>query len=512
MAAINIRIDRDSSRPLYDQIVDQITKLINDNTLKIGSRLPSMRDLAAEIGVNRNTVGLAYSELESSGVVQTKIGSGTYVKSCPPVISPIEWSGEESGGRGVGSIRMEDALSRRAREENPLVKRLSSGDREGRIELGGLVADREFFPAEKFRQVLSDVVKEMGPVVLDYGSQEGYSPLRRWLAARLSAEGAPVAEENLFMLNGSQQGLDLVAKLLVDEGDAVVVEAPTYHNAIGVFRMYGARLQSVPLDSQGMRADRLSELLESDRGVKLIYCMPNFQNPTGITMSRERRGEIAAIAAHHGVPVLEDSFDAELRYRGEPEPSLREMPGGGETLLLGTFSKILFPGLRLGWLVVPAVFREAFRRIRAYTDLAAGLLGQAAMHRFCEMGYLDDHLKLVCKENRARLAAMLQAMERHFPDGVSWTVPEGGMSLWVTLPAGVDSVELLIEARRAGVNFSPGSLFFAGGSGGDQTLRLSFTVEREERIEEGIARIGAILREKMVGRQAAGEEINDVLL
>lgn len=510
MTAFTIRIDRDSIRPLYDQIADQITNLINNKELLGGSRLPSMRDLAAEIGVNRNTVSLAYAELESSGVVQTKVGSGTYVKKRTAETSSKPWEGDTSGG-GENSIRLEHALSRRTRHENPLVERLSSGDRENRIELGGLVADREFFPAEEFRLVLSDVVKEMGPIILDYGSQEGYAPLRRWLAERLSASCGAVAEENLFMLNGSQQGLDLVAKLLLDEGDTVVVEAPTYHNAIGVFRMYGARLQPIPLDDQGMRSDMLTEFLESGRRVKLIYCMPTFQNPTGITMSRERRGEIAAIAARHGVPMLEDSFDAELRYRGEPELSLRAMPGGGNTMLLGTFSKILFPGLRLGWLVVPPLFRKAFRRVRAYTDLAAGLLGQAAMHRFCEMGYLDDHLELVCRENRARLKAMLDAMEKHLPEGVSWTVPEGGMSLWVTLPGGIDSVELLIEARRAGVNFSPGSLFHVGGDG-NHALRLSFTVEREERIEEGIARIGAILREKMVGRQAAGNEINDVLL
>ncbi len=509
MPQLPITIDRNSGTPIHVQIVESFSNLIQNKELKPGERLLSMRDLARSLGVNRNTVGLAYTELESIGLVQTRVGSGTYVieanqgrdvgRSLPP------------GGAGRGGERLEHALSRRTRQGDALAERLSGGDGDtARIELGGLIPDRELFPAEEFRLVLSDVVKEMGPVILDYGSREGYRPLRRWLAERLSGMCGEVEEENLFIVNGSQQGLDLVAKLLLDEGDTVVVEGPTYHNAIGVFRLYGANLRPVPLDGNGMRADMLGDILEGER-VKLIYCMPTFQNPTGVTMPLERREEIVAAAARHGVPVLEDNFGADLRYSGDEQCALRSLRGGENGLLLGTFSKILFPGLRLGWLVLPSAFREPFRTIRAYTDLSAGQLVQAAIHRFCEMGYLDDHLEKVRRENGARLGAMTSAMETHFPEGVSWTVPDGGMSLWVTLPRGIDSMELLMDARREGVNFAPGVLFHAGG-GGRNEFRLSFTVEKEERIAAGIAALGELLRRRIATRRAGEWRESDVLL
>ncbi|MBN1826466.1 MAG: PLP-dependent aminotransferase family protein [Candidatus Eisenbacteria bacterium] len=500
---MEIRIDRESKSPLYEQIAESIVKMIDNNDLRSGDRLPSMRDLARLLGVNRNTVSLAYSTLEKNGLVQSGVGRGTFVRR----------DGRAHGERpgGDGGFDWERSLARRALEiEKGVLERITRNDGEKRIELTGPVADQALFPVEEFRHVLSEAVREMGPSVLDYGAREGYLPLRRWLAERLSGQGVSIAEEDLFIVSGAQPGLDLVGKLLLDEEDTVAVESPTYYNAIGAFRLYGARLAPVPLDEEGMSVDALEETFRRGK-VKLVYCMPTFQNPTGITMSRARRERILEAAARHGAAILEDQFDAELRYGGEPETALRGLPGGENVLFLGTFSKMLFPGLRLGWLVAPPRLHEPILRIRRCSDLTAGLLAQVAIHRFCERGFLDRHLEMVRRVNAARLRALLEAMERFFPEEVRWTRPDGGMTLWVTLPRRVDSVEMLLEARRRGVDFSPGPLFHVDG-GGSHAFRLSFSLEPEERIAEGVRVLGDILKGRMTGSPRRPEASPAVLL
>jgi 2-aminoadipate transaminase len=264
------------------------------------------------------------------------------------------------------------------------------------------------------------------------------------------------------------------------------------------------------MDGEGLLPGALEETF-ARRPVKLLYCMPTFQNPTGVSMSRERRGAILALARRCGVAVLEDTFDSDLRYRGKEEAPLRCLPGGEDVLLLGTFSKILFPGLRLGWLVAPAPLHGAIGRLRRSADLAAGLLAQAAVHRFCEKGLLDRHLDHVRGVNARRLKVLVESMRRCFPDEVRWTEPEGGMSLWVTLPSNVDSVEVLLEARRLGVNFSPGPLFHAD-AGGSNAFRLSFTLEKEERIAEGVRILGEILRMKIAEPRGVPDDAPSVFL
>lgn len=501
-----IRIDRSREAPVYRQIFESISNDINNNTLESGDRLPSMRDLAGRLGVNRNTVSLAYRELEKIGLVHSDVGRGTFV-----IGSRGGTSGSPSPRRGAGGgFEWERLVARRTVGRGDVLDRITRGDGVDRIELTGMVPDRDLFPVEEFQQVLAEIVKDVGPSVLDYGTREGYPPLRRWLSERLSAHGAPVREDDLFILNGAQPGLDLVGKLLLEEGDGVAVESPTYYNAIGAFRLYGATLLPVPLDEEGLRLDALEETF--DRWpAKLLYCMPTFQNPTGVTMGRGRREGVLELARRQGVAVLEDTFDAELRYRGEEVISLRGLPGGEDVLQLGTFSKILFPGLRLGWLAAPPALHRAIGRIRRCTDLTAGLLVQAAIHRFCELGHLDRHLEKVRAANRRRLRVLLDSMAAHFPDGTSWTRPDGGMSLWVTMPRGLDAVELLLEARAEGVNFSPGPLFHAEGGGGD-AFRLSFTLEGEERIAEGVRILGRLMGEKIAGRKGTRSDAPSVIL
>ncbi|NNE09879.1 MAG: PLP-dependent aminotransferase family protein [Gemmatimonadetes bacterium] len=496
-----IVIDRSDGRPIHQQIADGVEKLARDGELGAGERLPSIRRLAVLLGVNRNTVAQAYSELERRGSVETRVGSGTYVGGADAAQARERAGGALSAGRARNRPRagnrggVEHSLSRRTRSGPDALARLSVTDNVPRIELGGLVPDSDHFPLEDFRVVMNETMAEMGPGILDYGSREGYPPLRAWLANRLREQGASIHEDEIFMLGGSQQGLDLVSKLLFDRGDRIMVESPTYHNAIGVFQLYETELVPVAMDEYGMRPDLLDDEL-TRRSAKLIYLMPNFQNPTGITMPLARRREVLEVAVRHGIPLLEDHFDADLRYAGEPVASFKALKGHENVLYLGTFSKMLFPGLRLGWLAVPEAFRDPFRKIRTYTDLAPSRLAQVAIHRFCERGLLDEHLERVLAINSGRLQAMLRAMERHFPPDVRWTKPDGGMSLWIELPAQMNAVDLLIEARRAGVNFAPGELFHLDGSG-TNSFRLSFTKETEDRIERGIRTIGELIAARM---------------
>ncbi|MFH1277272.1 MAG: PLP-dependent aminotransferase family protein [Candidatus Eisenbacteria bacterium] len=501
-----IRIDRTRELPLYRQIVKSISNNINNNIIHNGARLPSMRDLAERLGVNRNTVSLAYRELEKIGLVQSDVGRGTFVIG-PRSATP---GSSASRARGDGGYEWDRMVARRAVGRGDVLDRITRGDGVLRIELTGMVPDRKLFPVEEFQRVLAEIVTDVGPSVLDYGTREGYPPLRRWLSERLSARGAPVPEEEIFILNGAQPGLDLVGRLLLEEGDTVAVESPTYYNAIGAFRLYGAELAPVPLDGEGLRLEALEETFDR-QPVKLLYCMPTFQNPTGVTMGRSRREGVLDLARRRGVALLEDTFDAELRYRGEEEVSLRGLPGGGDVLQLGTFSKILFPGLRLGWLAAPPALHRAIARIRRCTDLTAGLLVQAAIHRFCELGHLDRHIEKVRAENRKRLRVLLDSMAEHFPGEVSWTRPDGGMSLWVTMPRGVDAVELLLEVRAEGVNFSPGPLFHVDGGGSD-SFRLSFTLEGQERIAEGVRIIARIMEKKIAGPKGARSGAPSVIL
>lgn len=502
-----IRVDRTLPEPVYLQIANQIRNNIQNNVLEDGHRLPTMRELAALLRVNRNTVRAAYAELERIGLVQSDVGRGTFVRR-----RRGNALGERKPGAaaGDGPFGWERLVSRRSAGRGDVIERLSIGDGVARIELTGAVADRSLFPVDGFRESLEEVVREMGPAILDYGSREGYLPLRQWLAERLSAHGTPVSETDVFILNGAQPGLDLVGKLLIEEGNAVAVESPTYHNALGAFRVYGADPVGVPMDGEGIVPGALEEAF-ARRPFKLLYCMPTFQNPTGVSMSRARREAVLALAGAHGVAVLEDTFDADLRYRGKEEAPLRSLTGGGDVLLLGTFSKILFPGLRLGWLVAPPALHGAIGRLRRSADLAAGLLAQAAVHRFCEKGLLDRHLEYVRGVNARRLRVLVESMRRHFPEEVRWTEPEGGMSLWVTLPRSIDAVDVLLEARRLGVNFAPGPLFHADG-GGANALRLSFTLEQEERIAEGVEILGGILKAKIAEPRGVPNDAPSVFL
>lgn len=475
---LTLCIDRDHDLSLAEQVSEQVQGLIATGTLRVGARLPSSRRLADQLGLSRNTVVLAYERLLIEGWVEAGVGRGTFVAANPPRIETAPRAA--SGFPWQGSIVQDCPPQVAALAVNgPLPN--------GSINFSGAVPGSDTYPSEAIRKVFQTVLRREGARALEYGPPAGYLPLRELIAERATRHGAPTRPGDVLIVGGSQQGLDLLARLLLAPGDVVVVEAPTYSNALQLWRLHGARVLGVPMDERGIQPEPLAALLERARP-KLVYLMPTFQNPTGLTMDQERRQRVMEVVRAAQVPVVEDHFDTELRYRGKPLPPLRALDRDGQVVLVGTFSKILCPGFRLGWIIAPPAVRRRLLDLKRICDLSTSLPAQMAVAELCARGELDRHLERASREHAERQRVMLAAIVRHLPE-VRVLPPEGGMTVWLELPAGIDAIELHEEALAEGVEVAPGPWFFPEG-GGETNLRLSFVGETGPRIEEGIARLG----------------------
>ncbi len=363
---------------------------------------------------------------------------------------------------------------------------------------GGLPAP-ELFPVEAVARSAQAVLSTDGPAALQYGVTEGHLPLREWVCSHLAATvGLSVTPDDILITHGSQQALDLLAKVLLDPGDLVLTENPAYLGALQVFQAYEARVIGLASDEHGLRPDALRTFLETSAvRPKFLYLIPNYQNPTGVTLSAARRAEIVAIAAHHRVPILEDDPYGALRFSGEALPALATFPGARDCLYLGTSSKILAPGLRVAWLVAtdPAL-REKLTAAKQAADLHTSSFTQRLVHHYVSQpGVLEAHVATLCSVYARRRDVMLAALARELPAGCMWTRPAGGLFLWVTLPAHFDTTELLAIAAREKIAFVPGAPFWVG-EPVRNTLRLNFSNATEARINEGLARLGRVVREK----------------
>jgi GntR family transcriptional regulator/MocR family aminotransferase len=486
---VQIPLDRDKPVPLARQIQAHLERLIVARLLGPGVKLPATRELAQSLGVNRATVALAYEELVAAGWARAHVGQGTFVAGPPdgvapppePPAQPLNWSSLLSR-----SARIVESDGERARAAAPRALR------DGVISFAGGMPDSGLFPTDAFRRALNEVVREEGESLLQYYPVGGYPPLRQYLATYLLRFGLEARAEDILIVNGSQQGFDLIARTLLDPGDAVAIESPTYPRAMQVFRSFGASLLAVDRDDAGPRVDAFERLLER-QAPKLFYCQPCAHNPTGLTIRRDVAARLLAVAARHQVPIVEDGFDGGLYYGDRPPAPLKALDRHGVVVYIGTFSKVLFPGLRLGWLVSPPAFAERLRAAKQLTDLHTSALIQAAVHRFCERRLLDRHVARAAAEYRRRRDALVAALKRRMPEGVTWTAPEGGFSLLMTLPAGLDAGALLPRALEHGVGYTPGAAFFVDG-GGERTLRLSFSSVPAGKIDEGARRLGDVVR------------------
>lgn len=358
---------------------------------------------------------------------------------------------------------------------------------------GGLPSPQGF-PVAQLKAAFDRVLETQAAVALQYGRTEGYTPLREWVAQQMSLEGAPVDTEEVLIVSGSQQALDMLGKLFIDPGSPVLVEAPSYLGALQSFSLFGPQFRAVPTDAGGLVPESLDDA-SLTQGARFIYVLPNFQNPTGRTLDNARRQALVERCARLGLPIIEDDPYGELRYAGEPHPSLLKMGRavGATVIRLGTFSKVLAPGLRLGYVVAPRDVISKLVQIKQATDLHTAMVTQMAVHETIRGGFLETHLPKVRALYQRQCGYMLEALQTYFPSDAHWTHPSGGMFIWVTLRDGIDTTGLLQRAIARNVAFVPGAPFYAGVQAPANTLRLSFVTVPEARIRAGVQVLGELI-------------------
>ena len=359
---------------------------------------------------------------------------------------------------------------------------------------GGLPAP-ELFPIEEIIKVNKIVLEEQGSKALQYSTTEGYAPLREWIASRMNSKlGTKFQLENILITHGSQQALDLSGKVFLNEGDVVLCESPTYLAAISAFRAYECDFVEVPTDNDGMIIEELERILERTKKVKIIYVIPEFQNPTGKTWSLERRKLLVKIAMKYNVMIIEDNPYGELRYEGENLPSIKSFDQIGCVLCLGTFSKIFCPGYRIGWIAGDKRVIEKYVLVKQGTDLQCNTIAQMEIAKYLELYDIDEHIDKIREVYRLRRDLTVKTMEEEFPKGVSFTRPQGGLFAWVEIPTNVNTRDILKKSLERNVAFVPGGSFFPNG-GHENTFRINFSNMPEERIVEGLKRLAGVLHE-----------------
>jgi 2-aminoadipate transaminase len=372
------------------------------------------------------------------------------------------------------------------------------------ISFGGGLPAPEVFPVKEFKAACNYILDNFGPQSLQYSTTEGYRPLREMIARHTGRYAVNITPENILITSGSQQALDFIGRVFINQGDHIVVESPTYLGAIQAWNAYGAQYIAVPSDENGMVVDKLEEALRI--GPKFIYVLPNFQNPSGSTLNLERRQRLVELADKYGVPIVEDDPYGQLRFEGEHLPSLVYLDSKyrgddgtytGNVIYLSTFSKLLAPGIRLAWVIAPEKVIRKLVTAKQAADLSSPAFNQMVAYEVGKGGFLDEHVKVIRQVYKERRDVMVEAMEELFPSNVHWTHPLGGMFLWGILPEGMDAADVLKQAIERKVAFVPGESFHPNG-GGKNTMRINFSYSNPETIREGITRLGTLLKELSV--------------
>jgi 2-aminoadipate transaminase len=497
-----LHLQPESHVPLYIQLRDQLRSLVHAGDLHPGDRIPASRELANMLGVHRTTVANAYAELESEGLIQGHVGRGTFIThngnglkitpAAPPVLN---------GNKG---IRWELLFADERGEE--ILSRLTASAPVDALSFMMARPADEFFPVAELLTCVNTALRRETTDVLNLGPSDGYPPLKEALLEMLHGDGIPAKDENLLITDGCQQSLDLISKAFVRPGDSVILENPTYPGAVAIFHGARARCLGVPVcthaepDSvMGIDLQALEATLAANR-VKLIVLTPDFQNPTGTSMPLSSRRKVLELAGRHQVPVVEDHIYARLHAREERLPSLKQLDRSNLVLHIDSFAKVAFPGLRVGWIVAPPAAIERLRLVKQTTDLHTDQLAQATLAEFLRRGWFTKHLAKMRKVYASRLAALDEALRKHMPEGTRWTLPEGGMCLWMELPPGFDATELLFHSKERGVLFAPGRYFYVQ-SPLPNSLRLGFASLNEKQIARGVATLAELLLVEMRKRQ-----------
>jgi len=495
--SVFLSLNRDRPFSLHRQIIDEFVRLIDHGVLKPGRAVPPTRTLAANLGVNRSTACLAYQELIAMGYLDSRPGSYTTVRKRPSLMT----SGFPKTGGSLPWAEMANEQSRILWRAYPSYRPEPDTSNDARIiNLAQLEIDHRLYPTEDFRRCLNRVLVNLGPQILSYAEYGGYPPLRDYLARRLQIHGIAVSAEEILITNGASHAFDLILKLLARPRGIVISESPTYGTFLRVMKYYQVRVIGIPVREDGMDLAVLEKNLAEQRPL-FVYTIPNFQNPTGVTTSQAHRERFIAACERFRVPIVEDGFEEDMKYRGLVPLPIKSMDKKQIVLYIGTFSKTLFPGIRIGWI---AGDKEGIRRLAAisrFSQISVNSLSQVALNDFCREGYYDLHLKKMHRVFRKRMKTALEAMAACMPAGATWTRAEGGYFLWVTLPRPYadekTAASFLVKHK---VMASPGHYYYAG-TGSKRHFRLSISNLEESRIREGIKRFGDAVREMLAGRE-----------
>jgi GntR family transcriptional regulator/MocR family aminotransferase len=478
--------DRGHGEPVYRQLRDYLRDLVAAERLPLGTKLPATRALALALGLSRNTVAQAYDELIADGLLAAHVGQGTFVTGPRQDGARPRPQRDEPQRRFVWSGLF--ALRARALTLPPGLIAGRSGRK--RFDFRGGQVARDALPAGEIRRAFAHALASDLGAIAGARDPYGLEALRGAVARYLVSRGIACDADDVAIVDGAQQAIDLVTRVLVDPGDSVVLEQPGYFGARVAFTAAQANVIAVDVDDEGLRTADLARVLRTRR-VKLVYATPAVQSPTGVVMSAARRRELLALADEHQVPILEDDYGSELRYEAPPIAALKTLDRAGQVVYVGTFSKVLFPGLRVGYVVAAPPLLEKMMLARWNANVTTNVVAQAALAHLLATGGLGRHLRRVRTVYGARLAAMLAALAAAMPAGTEWTRPRGGHSVWVTLPPGIDSGALLHPAWEAGLRYLPGDVFCGPGRGG-RHLELSFANHTPAEIRAGVRLLGAL--------------------
>ncbi|MBA7625962.1 2-aminoadipate transaminase [subsurface metagenome] len=490
-----LKLDRNDKKPLYLQIKAQLADLIETGILPAESRLPATREFSECLGVSRNTVVLAYQELEIGGLMTSRVGKGAFVNKCLPrrekypegILKPkMHYEGLFSTGWMRSSASLLPSLEQISDAE---------GDPDT-ISLASALPDRDLFPLGEFKDCLNSAMRRYGADLLTYGPPAGFGALLEYLPSFLAKRSIVCRSDELMIVSGIQQGLSLLGKLFIDPGDTVILENLTYPGALRMFRSLQANCIGIALDAEGIRVDILENVLKR-KNVKMIYTIPTFHNPTGTILSIERRKAMVELCRKHQVIIVEDDYAHELGFEGKEPLPLKAWDDCDGIIYLGSFSEILFPGIRLSFILAPRRILEKLIIIKQSSDLYTNRILQGALLEFCRKGFLAKHLKRKRLVYRKRRDALLEALGRYFKEDFTWQKPSGGLFQWVDLPANIDALNFLMEARERKVVFAPDRIFSVeererGG------FRLGFANVQEEKIDRAVKILGEVLKEMLI--------------
>src|SRR3954447_25264347 len=485
---MQISINRNSSQPLYAQLAQDIQGRIRSGALPPGARLPTVRELARQLGVTRLTIHSAYSELQSGGWVEATVGRGTFValQHEPAVLRPEP--ARELSPRGILNDMLQMARL-------PGMRSLAMAD-----------AAPDLYPQREFARAIEEALAS-GASALGYTASQGDPLLRTTLADLLRERGISAGPDEIIVTSGVTQGMSLIAQTLARPGDCVIVEQPTYLGLLNILNVQGIRAIGAPMDDDGLIVDALEALIVEHRP-RFIYTIPVFQNPSGVCLSASRRAALLALVERHHIPLIEDDIYSQLAYEGAAPPALKSNDQAGLVLHVSSFSKSLLPGARIGYIIATPQTIGRLVAAKQADDLCSPPLLQRALALFIQHGWLVSHLRRVIPRYRERRDALMTAMARHFPSELRWTMPQGGFCSWVTLPPSSSTIDLYLAGVERGVAFAPGDVFFAGPAP-QPYIRLSFSSLPPELIDEAIQVLGQVFSTHMVRRSFATSALSD---